>query len=74
MHETKKFYYDMCFNLFEYLASVENVFVISKCGCGVGSVKVIENSLAKAVTQLFANTKSFKGLNPSFKQVGINIL
>ena len=31
---------------------------------------LIENSLAKAVTQLFTNAKSIKGLNPTWKQVG----
>ena len=30
----------------------------------------IQNSVAKAVTQLFTNIKSIKGLNPACKQVG----
>ena len=59
----------MWFDMFGYLDSVLNVLGIPKCLCEIGLGKVIGNSLAKTVTQLFTNAKIIKGRNFDCKQV-----
>ena len=53
----------MCFSTFNYLASVQNVLVILKCGCGVCFIKLIENILAKAVANLSMSNSVTKQLS-----------